>query len=226
MVLRIRKRALKIMKYTAKIIGKGKNLLFVLAMLTLASGNIFAQSQATGTEDNTFLPRFALKTNLLYTATTLTPNLSFEMAIGEKSTLELSGSYSWIGRTSPASDNHKQRLHLIIRPEYRRWLDRSFSGHFFGAHAIYTQYNVSGHNVPLLFKKENRYEGQGYGLGATYGYKWNFSKQWGLEFNVGLGYLYMDYDKFTCAKCDVNGTSQTKHYFGPTRAGISLSYTF
>lgn len=169
-------------------------------------------------------PRFAVKTNVLYAAAAFTPNLAFEFGVGKKSTVEISGSYSWIGRTAAASDNHRQRVHAIVRPEYRWWLCERYNGHFFGVHAIYSRYNVSGYNVPLLFDKENRYDGHAYGAGAAYGYHWAFAKRWGVEFNIGLGYLYMDYDRYSCVKCDRDGTPGSKHYFGPTRAGITLVF--
>lgn len=171
-------------------------------------------------------PRWAVKTNLLYAAAALTPNIAVERSIGRRETIELSGSYSWIGRTDAASDGHKQRMHMILRPEYRHWFCRRFEGHFLGAHAIYARYNVSGHDVPLLFKKEHRYDGYAYGAGLAYGYNLALGKQWGLEFNAGLGYMYMKHDKFSCAKCDTSGTQSTKHYFGPTRAGLTLTYHF
>lgn len=169
-------------------------------------------------------PRFALKTNLLYTAATFTPNLAFEFGLGRRSTLELSGSYSWIGRTAPASEDHRQRVHMILRPEYRWWLCERYNGHFFGTHLIYSRYNVSGFNVPLLFDKEFRYDGHAFGAGVTYGYNWAFAKRWGAEFNIGLGYMYMDYDRYDCAKCDKDGEPGNKHYFGPTRMGVTLVF--
>jgi len=225
-------------------IYRTKRFVITVCILIVAAAGAFAQKTDTIAQKETFLPfsdykplsiykgltgvapRFGIKTNLLYAGATLTPNLAFEFGVSPRTTIELSGSYSWIGRTDAASDNHKQRVHMILRPEYRWWTCERFNGHYFGAHAIYAKYNVSGHDIPLLFKKEHRYEGQAFGAGISYGYNWAFAKRWGLEFNAGVGYMYMKYDKFTCAKCDVTGTSQTKNYVGPTRAGISLIYQF
>lgn len=170
------------------------------------------------------LPVVAIKTNLLYTATTFTPNLAVEVGIGDRSTIEVSGSYNWQGMKKAASDNHKQRGHVLIRPEYRYWLCERFNGHYFGGHAIYFKYNVSGYKVPMLFEKDSRYDGNAYGVGFTYGYHLPLAKRWGLDFNVGAGYMYMSYDRFSCAKCDRQGKKETKNYFGPTRAGVSLVF--
>lgn len=169
-------------------------------------------------------PRFAIKTNVLYTATTLTPNIALEIGITPQSTLELSGAYSQRGRTATPSEHHKQQIHLLLRTEYRKWLCESYSDHFVGAHLLYSRYNISGHRIPLIFKKEHRYDGHALGLGAVYGYNWAFAKRWGVEFNIGAGYLYMKYDKFSCAKCDTNKASGKKHYFGPTRVGVALVF--
>jgi len=171
------------------------------------------------------LPAVALKTNLLYAASALTPNLSLEIGTKPRQSVELSGSYSWRGRNAAASDNHKQSAHWIARGEYRWWLCERFSGHYFGAHALYGRYYISGHEVPLMFEKEYSYHGWAAGAGATYGYSVPLGKQWNLEFNVGVGYMYMKYDRGTCVKCDPQPEKKDKHYFGPTRAGINLVFT-
>lgn len=180
----------------------------------------------TGYKYRVASPRFAIKTNLLYGGAALTPNLGFEFGVGPKSTIELTGSYSWLGLTTPPSDNHKQLAHMIARPEYRWWFCERYNGHFLGLNLMYTRYNVSGINLPLLFEEENRYDGYGAGAGVTYGYDWGFGKRWNIEFFLGVGYMYMDYDKYTCVKCDRTGVNNNKHYVGPTRIGISLMYLF
>lgn len=170
------------------------------------------------------LPHFAIKTNLLYGGALLTPNLAVEIGTAPRQTLELNGSYQWWGRKNDASDNHKQFTHWIVRPEYRWWTCERFNGHYFGAHALYSRYFVSGREIPLLFEKEYSYDGQAVGAGVTYGYHWAVSKTIGLEFNVGVGYVYMWGDRGTCRNCDWQMRSWKKHYLGPTRAGINLVF--
>lgn len=169
-------------------------------------------------------PSLAIKTNLLYGGALLTPNLSLEIASGPKQTFEFSGSYQAWGREKAASDSHKQLAHWTLRPEYRWWTCERFNGHYFGAHALYSRYYVSGRDIPLLFKKEFSYDGHAVGAGFTYGYHWAVGKRWGVEFNIGVGYAYMWYDKGNCSKCEPLAESQDKHYFGPTRAGINLVF--
>jgi hypothetical protein len=45
-----------------------------------------------------------------------------------------------------------------------------------------------------------------------------------VEFTVGAGVVYLDYEKFPCARCGELLSKENKYYVGPTRAGISLVY--
>lgn len=57
-----------------------------------------------------------------------------------------------------------------------------------------------------------------------HGYSWLLGKRWNLEATVGLGYIYSKYDKYECATCGKFKGNRDKHYFGPTKVGISLIY--
>ena len=172
------------------------------------------------------LPRFAFKTNVPYWFVGgVTPNISFETALGRngKTTLEVGGSYNWL-KLKGSLESNKKLVHMIIKPEFRYWLCERFDGHFFGAHALYTRYNIGTHQVPLLFDKEYRYDGYGIGAGVTYGYHWAITRGFGLEFAVGAGVVYLDYDRFDCAACNRDSEPKTKTYFGPTNAAINLVF--
>ncbi len=169
------------------------------------------------------LPRWAVKTNLLYGAATLTPNLTVEVGLGQRTSLQLTGSYNpW--NLKGTLENDKKLVHMIIKPEFRYWLCERYNGHFFGADLIFSHYNVSTHDIPMLFKKEHRYEGFAYGAGITYGYHLMLGKRWGLEFAIGAGALRLDYDKYDCNACDRNAVPEKKTYFGPTNAAINLVF--
>uniref|UniRef100_S0DGI4 DUF3575 domain-containing protein n=1 Tax=termite gut metagenome TaxID=433724 RepID=S0DGI4_9ZZZZ len=178
-------------------------------------------SEYTATQGKS--PRFALKTNLLYGLGTLTPNLSLEFATGRKTTLELGASYNpW--NLKGSLESNRKLVHMIIKPEFRWWLCERFDGHFFGIHAIYSRYNIGTYEVPRLFEKEYRYNGHAVGGGITYGYNWAFAKRWGAEFAVGVGALWLKYDRFDCAACNRDPKPVTKTYFGPTNASVSLVF--
>lgn len=168
----------------------------------------------------------AVKTNLLYGAYTYTPNLSLEVALGGRSTLELGGGYNWFNLKGSSQDNKKQ-VHWLGEIEYRYWFCSKFGGHFMGVHALGTQYNISGHKLPLLFGKDSdlhRYEGWGAGAGISYGYSFYLGKHWSLEAEIGAGYARLHYDKFDCVNCGRKQATENRNYFGPTKVGISLIY--
>ena len=176
------------------------------------------------------LPLLAVKSNLLYDATT-TMNLGIEFGLAPKWTLDISGNYNpWT-----FSENRKMK-HWLIQPEARYWLCQRFSGHFFGLHGHYAQYNMGGmlpwgFNTGKMFGSiENpnilthRYEGWLAGAGISYGYHWVLGNRWGLEATIGVGYAYLEYDKYPCERCGRKIATESKHYFGPTKAGVTLIF--
>ena len=164
----------------------------------------------------------AVKTNLLYWATT-TPNLSLEIGLGERTTLELTGAYNpW----TLNKESNKKIKHWLVMPEFRYWFCERFNGHFVGLHPGYTFYNLSGVQIPFYGRstKDHRYQGWAAGIGVSYGYSWVLGKRWNLEATLGIGYAYTNFDRYECATCGKFKGKEHKHYFGPTKAGISLIY--
>lgn len=171
--------------------------------------------------------RLAIKTNLLYGAYALTPNLGIEIGVGRRATLDISGSYNWFNLNGNRNNN-KKRVHWVLQPEVRHFFSERFNGHFLGVHALYSQYNIGGHHLPLLLGKGSadfRHQGWGMGAGITYGYQLALGKRFNLEFSAGVGYVKLHYDKYNCPKCDTEISTENKNYFGPTKAAISLVYT-
>jgi hypothetical protein len=70
----------------------------------------------------------------------------------------------------------------------------------------------------------NNFEGWFIGAGVSYGYHWVLGRRFSMEFTLGLGYAYLDYEKNRCTDCKKKLGEESTHYFGPTRAGISLVY--
>ena len=165
------------------------------------------------------------KTNLLYGSYAQSPNLGVEIGLTDHLTVDISGGYNWFNLDGSKNQN-KKKVHWMIQPEARYYLTETFKGHFFGLHGLYSQYNIGGHNLPLLLgkgSKEFRHEGWLAGGGLSYGYQLPLAKNLNVEFNIGVGYAHLKYDKYLCPKCGekIEGGVQ-KHYFGPTKAGISL----
>ena len=159
-----------------------------------------------------------LKTNLLMDATA-TINLGVEFPLGRRWSMDVSGNYN--GWT--LSDNRKWK-HWMVQPEARYWLCEKFNVHFLGVHAHYADYNVGG--IKFLSKNmENyRYQGNLYGAGLSYGYQWLLSNRWSMEAVIGVGWAHLDYDKYPCASCGTVQKSETKDYFGVTKAALSIIY--
>lgn len=155
----------------------------------------------------------AVKTNLLYDATS-TLNLGVEWGLAPKWTLDISASYNpW-----EFGGNRKMK-HWLVQPEARYWLCEKFSGHFFGVHLHGGQYNWGN-----MFSLKKRYQGWFTGGGISYGHQWILNNRWSLEATIGLGYAYLNYDRYPCTSCGKKISSGHKNYLGPTKAGITLIY--
>lgn len=222
--------------------------MFLVSACILSSGSLYAQNSSSSPQSEvqnksvTLRPvdtgrsvtfhidsgssydRFAIKTDLLYGAT-LTPNLGFEVGLTPKTTLEVAFGYNGWGK-SGANFEEKQWNHFLGKLEYRYWLSERFDRHFVGLCALYADYHVGRAGIlpSLFFRKEYFYKGTAVGGGLSYGYRWQWNERWGMEFNVAVGMIYMEYDRTVCAECDEEPIRYEKYYFGPTVAGIKLFY--
>ena len=164
--------------------------------------------------------KFAVKSNLLYDATT-TFNLGFEVGLAEKWSLDVSGNYNpWSFGDECTGTRTK---HWMVQPELRFWTCEKFNGHFFGLHAHYADYNVGGFKFLSDNMEKNRYQGDLYGAGLSYGYQWLLSNRWSMEAVIGAGWAHMEHDKYPCACCG-NFESKDRDYFGVTKVALSIIY--
>lgn len=173
--------------------------------------------------------RVAVKSNLLYDATS-TVNIGVEIALSRKVTIDIPLNYNPWG----FSDNKKMK-HFMIQPEIRLWSCEKFNGNFWGIHTHYGYYNMGG-MLPFGFKDgkffgiENRtikkYRFQGYLLGAgiSFGHQWMITNKWSAEFEVGVGYTYLNYKKYFSQKCGDMISNESKNYLGPTKVALSIIY--
>lgn len=152
-------------------------------------------------------------TNFLYWAA-LAPNVSAEYYF-PKSHWSILGSFTmpWWKRKSK-HQYYQIRQYLA---EGRYWLNNNASegGHFLGA-------NIHG-GIYDLENRKTGYYGEFIGTSLTYGYKFSLNKKLALEFTVGGGYIFTDYDKYLpVGNCYVYQSSHKTHYWGVTKVGISL----
>lgn len=171
--------------------------------------------------------RVAVKTNLLYWATT-TPNMGAELALGRRHTLSLHYGLNPWSHTRP-DGTVRQLRHWQLQPEWRWWPCQKFAGHFLGVHATGGEFNMGGVDLPFgLWSKleTHRYEGWNLGAGLTYGYQWVLARHWNLEASLGVGYSYIKYKDFSCHECGERHADGHRNYFGPTKAALSVMYVF
>ncbi len=162
----------------------------------------------------------ALKTNCAALGL-LVANVGVEFSFGRGFSLDLPFYYS------PYDITPTFRVRILgTQPELRYWLRRDWpgGGHFFGLNATVAGFNVS-------FPRTERFQDPEralWGVGVSYGYALNFGRgrRWGLEFNIGAGYMNYHLDTFANV---YNGRllhTQKKDYWGITRVGLSLTYKF
>lgn len=117
--------------------------------------------------------RMAVSTNLVEWAT-VSPNLSFDIALSQHHGLSMSASASpWV-----LSETLYNR-HITISPEYRYWFRMPFYGHFMGANLLYSSYSFSlgsfGRCADMV------------AAGVTYGYSLLLNKRLNIVPVIGLG---------------------------------------
>ncbi len=178
---------------------------------------------------------FAIKTNVLSDAFR-NANLGIEFGLAPRWTVDVSGEYNaW-----PVEQNAPRWKHWSAQPEARYWFCDRFSGHFLGIHAHGGQYNIGGiksicglkTDFAMLgtdFSKlaETRFQGWFAGAGIAYGYAFLLGEHWNLEAELGVGYSYTEFDRYSCIGCGKKiETAQPHHYIGITKAAINLVYVF
>jgi hypothetical protein len=192
---------------------------FFLICIALVLANVgFSQEANPVKSTNGTEPKYLIKTNILYWYTT-TPNLSFEAGLNSKLSLDLAVNVNpW-----KLSDGQTMK-HFLVQPELRYWTKERFNGTFFGAHLHYVRYNIGGIDVPLFHFPSYRYDGNLFGAGLSCGYSIPLDR-WHLEFTAGLGYAYLDYSVYPVRRApEYDMGYHPRHYFTPTKVGMSLIY--
>lgn len=152
---------------------------------------------------------FALRANLLRWAT-LTPDLGLEWRISPSVGIAVNGSWtSW-------SWNNKDRRYALweVMPEVRYYIDkekRGYLGAMFKAGQFNYKFSATGRQGDLM------------GGGITGGYQLRLSDALSLDFNVAVGSLHADYEKYEVADgVRVRAGKETKNWWGPIGAGVTL----
>ena len=151
----------------------------------------------------------SLRANLLRWAT-LTPDLGLEWRFCPSWGIAVNGSWtSW-------SWNDKDRRYALweVVPELRYYLGREKRG-YLGAMFKAGQFNYK--------ISETGKQGDLMGGAITTGYQLRLNKALTLDFNLGMGYLNADFEKYEVIDgVRVRCGNETKNWCGPINAGVTL----
>ena len=151
----------------------------------------------------------SLRANLLRWAT-LTPDLGLEWRICPSWGIAVNGSWtSW-------SWNDKDRRYALweVAPEIRYYMGEK-KAWYLGAMFKAGQFNYK--------LSETGKQGDLMGGGITAGYQLQLNKALALDFNLGLGYLNADFEKYEVIDgVRVRCGNETKNWCGPINAGVTL----
>ena len=151
----------------------------------------------------------SLRANLLRWVT-LTPDLGVEWRICPSWGIAVNGSWtSW-------SWNDKDRRYALweVAPEIRYYMGEK-KAWYLGAMFKAGQFNYK--------LSETGKQGDLMGGGITTGYQLRLNKALALDFNLGLGYLNVDFEKYEVIDgVRVRRGNETKDWCGPINAGVTL----
>ena len=151
----------------------------------------------------------SLRANLLRWAT-LTPDLGVEWRICPSWGIAVNSSWtSW-------SWNDKDRRYALweVAPEVRYYMGEK-KAWYLGAMFKAGQFNYK--------LSETGKQGDLMGGGITAGYQLRLNKALALDFNLGLGYLNADFEKYEVIDgVRVRRGNETKNWCGPINAGVTL----
>ena len=151
----------------------------------------------------------SLRANLLRWAT-LTPDLGVEWRICQSWGIAVNGSWtSWTW-----SDKDRRYALWEVAPEIRYYMGEK-KAWYLGAMFKAGQFNYK--------LSETGKQGDLMGGGITTGYQLRLNKALTLDFNLGLGYLNTDFEKYEVIDgVRVRCGNETKNWCGPINAGVTL----
>ena len=154
----------------------------------------------------------SLRANLLRWAT-LTPDLGLEWRICPSWGIGVNGSWtSWSW-----SDKDRRYALWEVAPEVRYYMGEK-KAWYLGAMFKAGQFNYK--------LSETGKQGDLMGGGITAGYQLRLNKALNLDFNLGLGYLNADFEKYEVIDgVRVRRGNETKDWWGPINAGVTLVWT-
>lgn len=166
-------------------------------------------TDGTVAEKNTGDYTLSLRANLLRWAT-LTPDFGVEWRINRNVGIAVNGSW-----TSWSWDDKNRRYALWeVAPEVHWYLGKEKRGHvgaMFKAGEFNYKFSATGRQGDII------------GGGIVGGYQLRLNKALSMDFNLGIGCLHADYEKYTVTDgVRVRTGKECKNWWGPVSAGVTL----
>lgn len=179
---------------------------------------------------------FAVKSNLLYDAVTAL-NVAVEVPIGKRFSVQYEHVFPW-WTAGPNGNKYSMQM-LSMGGEARWWFgkrdrDRKAGpsvgadarrdlllGHYLGLYADGGKFDLqAGREIGC-------YQNYFKGAGLSYGYSLPLGRRLNMEFALSVGYMLIDYQHYIPSSdwsvlLKDNGNAGRRHYFGPTKAKVSL----
>lgn len=178
---------------------------------------------------------FAVKSNLLYDAVTAL-NFAVEFPVGKRFSVQYEHVFPW---WTAGPDGNKYSMQVLSMGGEARWWfakrERKKSvdvpgiaerrdlllGHYLGLYADAGKFDVQAG------RKFGCYQSHFKSAGLSYGYSLPVGKRVNFEFSLSVGYALIDYQHYIPADdwsvlLKDNDKAGRKHYFGPTKAKISI----
>lgn len=166
-----------------------------------------------------------LRTNMLFDALAV-PNIGVEFYAGKNYSVVANWMYGWWD----TDRTHKYwRIYggdLAVRKWFgRKAAEKPLQGHHIGVYAGVVTYDFEWGGTGYMGGLPGRplWARCSYYGGIEYGYSKPIARRLNIDFTIGLGYLGGEYQVYDPeGSCYVWRETRMRHYFGPTKAEISL----
>ena len=166
-----------------------------------------------------------IRTNMLYDAAAV-PNIGVEFYLGKNMSVGANWQYAWW---------KTDRRHRYWRAyggdvNVRWWFgsaahEKPLTGHHLGVYGQILTYDFEWGGKGYLGGKPGGtlWDKMNWGVGIEYGYSLPVAKHFNIDFTFGVGYLTGEYQEYRPVDgCYVWQATKQRHWFGPTKAEISL----
>ena len=167
----------------------------------------------------------AVKTNMLYDVLVV-PNIGVEFYLGKNWSVSGNWMYGWWDKSS------KHRYWRVYGGDIaiRKWLGKKatvkpLTGHHLGFYGQLFTFDFEWGGTGYMGGRpgETLWDSPNYAVGVEYGYSLPVARRLNIDFSVGVGYWGGKYYTYSPLDGhDVWESTKNRHWFGPTKAEVSL----